>query len=134
MKGLVNIYLLVLTCFAGASGRLGDILGIRALLNVGLMIFGPASALGGLAESGYALLLARAVLGIGAAMIFPLSLVVLIWSFEEKERGLALGSSVFAITGSFPTVFAFVAGFAACVLIFTYMSLDRNKASARASE
>lgn len=47
---------------------------------------------------------------------------------------MALGSSVFAITGSFPTVFAFVAGFAACVLIFAYMSLDRNKASARASE
>lgn len=81
LKGLVNIYLLVLACFAGASGRLGDILGIRALLSAGLMIFGPASALGGLAESGFALLLARAVQGISAAMIFPLSLVALIRSF-----------------------------------------------------
>ncbi|WP_165590735.1 MFS transporter [Ruegeria denitrificans] len=88
---VVNIYLLVLACFAGAAGRLGDILGIRVLLSAGLLIFGLSSALGGFAESGLALLTARAVQGIGAALIFPLSMVVLIQSFDEKERGLALG-------------------------------------------
>ncbi|WP_170763706.1 MFS transporter [Ruegeria lacuscaerulensis] len=88
---VVNIYLLVLACFAGAAGRLGDILGIRVLLGTGLVIFGLASALGGFADSGFSLLTARAVQGLGAALIFPLSLVVLIQSFDEKERGLALG-------------------------------------------
>lgn len=97
---VVNIYLLVLACFAGAAGRLGDILGIRFLLSAGLLIFGLSSALGGFAESGFALLSARAVQGIGAALIFPLSLVVLIQSFDERERGLALG-----LYGGIGTVF-----------------------------
>ncbi|CUH45576.1 MFS transporter [Ruegeria atlantica] len=97
---VVNIYLLVLACFAGAAGRLGDVLGIRVLLSAGLLIFGLSSALGGFAESGFELLTARAAQGIGAALIFPLSLVVLIQSFDEKERGLALG-----LYGGIGTVF-----------------------------
>ncbi len=97
---VVNIYLLVLACFAGAAGRLGDILGVRVLLSAGLLIFGVSSALGGFADSGLALLIARAVQGIGAALIFPLSLVVLIQSFDENERGLALG-----LYGGIGTVF-----------------------------
>ncbi|MES0824386.1 MFS transporter [Ruegeria sp. SCP11] len=97
---VVNIYLLVLACFAGAAGRLGDILGVRILLSAGLLIFGLSSALGGFAEDGFALLTARAVQGIGAALIFPLSMVILIQSFDEKERGLALG-----LYGGIGTVF-----------------------------
>jgi len=97
---VVNVYLLVLACFAAAAGRLGDILGIRMLLSAGLVIFGLSSALGGFAENGTALQMARAVQGLGAAMIFPLSLVVLIQSFDEDERGLALG-----LYGGIGTVF-----------------------------
>ncbi|MEX0278221.1 MAG: MFS transporter [Ruegeria sp.] len=97
---VVNIYLLVLACFAAAAGRLGDILGIRALLSTGLLIFGLSSALGGFAQNGFALLTARAVQGFGAALIFPLSLVILVQSFDEKERGLALG-----LYGGIGTVF-----------------------------
>ncbi|NVO54304.1 DHA2 family efflux MFS transporter permease subunit [Rhodobacteraceae bacterium B1Z28] len=88
---IVNIYLLVLACFAGAAGHLGDVLGVRWLLSAGLLIFGLASAFGGFSENGLALMTARAVQGVGAALIFPLSLVVLIRSFSEDERGLALG-------------------------------------------
>ena len=97
---VVNIYLLVLACFAGAAGRLGDILGARWLLAAGLLIFGVASALGGFADSGLFLLLARAVQGLGAALIFPLSLLILMQSFEEYERGFALG-----LYGAIGTVF-----------------------------
>ncbi len=97
---VVNIYLLVLACFAGAAGRLGDILGARWLLSAGLLIFGLASALGGFAESALDLLLARAVQGLGAALIFPLSLLILIRSFETDEQGLALG-----LYGAIGTVF-----------------------------
>ncbi|MTI02143.1 MFS transporter [Roseibium sp. RKSG952] len=96
----VNIYLLVLACFAGAAGRLGDILGARWLLSAGLLIFGLASAAGGFSESGLDLLLARAIQGLGAALIFPLSLLILIRSFEEHERGLALG-----LYGAIGTIF-----------------------------
>lgn len=97
---VVNVYLLVLACFAAAAGRLGDILGMRLLLSAGLLIFGLASAMGGFSETGFVLLLARGIQGVGAAMIFPLSLVVLIQSFDEKERGLALG-----LYGGIGTVF-----------------------------
>ncbi len=97
---VVNIYLLVLACFAGAAGRLGDILGVQVLLSAGLLIFGLSSVLGGFAENGFELLTARAVQGIGAALIFPLSMVILIQSFDEQERGLALG-----LYGGIGTVF-----------------------------
>jgi len=97
---VVNVYLLVLACCAGAAGRLGDILGVRWLLSAGLLIFGVASVLGGLSESGNFLIGVRAIQGIGAAFIFPLSLVVLIQSFEEHERGMALG-----LYGAIGTVF-----------------------------
>ncbi len=97
---VVNIYLLVLACLAGAAGRLGDILGPRRLLTAGLLIFGLSSALGGLSQSGTALILARAVQGVGAAFIFPLSLVLVTRSFEDHERGKALG-----LYGSIGTVF-----------------------------
>ncbi|MEM7089928.1 MAG: MFS transporter [Pseudomonadota bacterium] len=97
---LMNIYLLILACFAAATGRLGDILGMRVLLSTGLLVFGGASAVGGFADSGVWLICARAVQGFGAALIFPLSLVVLVQSFDEKERGLALG-----LYGGIGTVF-----------------------------
>ncbi len=88
---VVNIYLLTLACLAGAAGRTGDIVGIRVLLTAGLTIFGAASIFAGFAPNGLTLLLARGVQGIGAAAIFPLSLTLIALSFEEKERGKALG-------------------------------------------
>ncbi|TMV07941.1 MFS transporter [Ruegeria sediminis] len=88
---VVNIYLLVLAALAGAAGRLGDILGTRVLVVCGLVIFGLASAVAGFAGDGTTLTLARAVQGVGAAVIFPLSLVLVSLSFEDSERGMALG-------------------------------------------
>ena len=97
---VVNIYLLVLACLAGAAGRLGDMLSTRWLMTFGLVIFGVSSALGGFSDNGSFLLLARAAQGVGAAVIFPLSLVILVRSFDEDERGLALG-----LYGAIGTVF-----------------------------
>ncbi|WP_420586757.1 MFS transporter [Ruegeria sp.] len=88
---VVNIYLLVLAALAGAAGRLGDIVGTRALVVGGLLLFGLASFAAGFAQSGTALVVARAVQGVGAAAIFPLSLVLVSMSFDEADRGMALG-------------------------------------------
>ncbi|MEM9255971.1 MAG: MFS transporter, partial [Pseudomonadota bacterium] len=87
----VNIYLLVLAVLAGAAGRLADIVGARWLLISGLLIFGCASTFGGFATSGTELFAARLVQGVGAALIFPLSIFVVTAAFPEEERGLALG-------------------------------------------
>ena len=88
---IVNIYLLTLAGLACASGRLADILGARMLICAGLVIFGASSAFGGFAATGSELLLARMLQGVGAALIFPLSLVLVSMSFPEGERGKALG-------------------------------------------
>ncbi|MEX0328565.1 MAG: MFS transporter [Ruegeria sp.] len=88
---VVSIYLLVLAALAGAAGRLGDTIGTRALVVIGLLLFGVSSLAAGFANSGTAIILARALQGGGAAIIFPLSLVLVSMSFEERERGMALG-------------------------------------------
>ncbi len=88
---VVNIYLLTLACLAAATGRIGDIVGIRALLTAGLFVFGVASVVSGFAPNGLTLLIARGIQGVGAAAIFPLSLTLIALSFDGAERGKALG-------------------------------------------
>ncbi|MEM1360736.1 MAG: MFS transporter [Pseudomonadota bacterium] len=97
---VVNVYLLVLAGLAGAAGRMGDILGGKVLIILGLLIFGGASASGGFAQNGTELILARLVQGIGAALIFPLSIYVISNAFAPSERGMALG-----VYGAIGTIF-----------------------------
>ena len=97
---VVNVYMLVLACLAAAAGKLGDIVGHKTLMNLGLLIFGLASLACGFAESGSWLIAARGVQGVGAAIIFPSSLAMVTISFPENQRGLALG-----IYGAIGTVF-----------------------------
>ncbi|MEM7074049.1 MAG: MFS transporter [Pseudomonadota bacterium] len=88
---VVNVYLLTLAALAGAAGRLGDIIGTRLLMVAGLLVFGVSSLVGGFANDATALILARMSQGVGAAIIFPLSLVLVTLSFDARERGMALG-------------------------------------------
>ena len=81
--------------FAGsvlAAGSLSDRFGRKGALLVGLAVFGLASAAGGLTDSAGALIAARAVMGVGAAMVFPSTLSLLTNVFtERRERTLAIG-------------------------------------------
>lgn len=88
---VVNAYLLVFASLIVGAGRLSDIVGIRSLFLVGATIFGLASFACGFATSGTWLLAARAVQGIGAAIIFPLALAIISAVFPAEERGKALG-------------------------------------------
>jgi EmrB/QacA subfamily drug resistance transporter len=81
--------------FAGSvlvAGSLSDRFGRKGMLLAGLSVFGVASVAGGLTESPGALIAARAVMGIGAAMVFPstLSLITNVFT-ERRERALAIG-------------------------------------------
>jgi EmrB/QacA subfamily drug resistance transporter len=81
--------------FAGsvlAAGSLSDRYGRKGMLLAGLLVFGLASAAGGLTDSAGALIAARAVMGVGAAMVFPstLSLITNVFT-ERQERALAIG-------------------------------------------
>lgn len=94
----VNIYMLVFASLAAAAGKVGDLIGFRLLFTVGISIFGAASFICGLAQSGEYLLLARAFQGVGAAIIFPASVAMLTLVFPKDQRGMAIG--ILAATGT----------------------------------
>jgi EmrB/QacA subfamily drug resistance transporter len=74
------------------GGRIADLLGRRRLFVVGLSIFTVSSLLDGLAWSEGSLIAFRAIQGLGAALMSPAALSILMTTFEEgKERNLALG-------------------------------------------
>ena len=81
--------------FAGsvlAVGSLSDRFGRKGMLLAGLAVFGLASLVGGLTDSPGQLIAARAVMGVGAAMVFPSTLSLLTNVFtERRERALAIG-------------------------------------------
>jgi EmrB/QacA subfamily drug resistance transporter len=81
--------------FAGsvlAAGSLSDRFGRKTMLLAGLSVFGLASVAGGLMDSPSPLIVARCVMGVGAAMVFPatLSLITNVFT-ERRERALAIG-------------------------------------------
>src|SRR4029453_16648193 len=75
-----------------AVGNLGDRVGRKGVLLAGLVVFGAASFAGGLVNSPGQLIAARAVMGLGAALIFPATLSLLTNVFtERRERARAIG-------------------------------------------
>ena len=91
---VVNAYLLTFTCFVAVGGRLGDVLGHRGFFVSGIAVFGLASLAAGSAQSGAWLIGARALQGIGAAVVFPASLAMMTSIFPAKQRGTAFGIQV----------------------------------------
>jgi EmrB/QacA subfamily drug resistance transporter len=91
LEWTVNAYTLSFAVFLLTGAALGDRLGRRKMFAAGLGIFTVASAAAALAPSTEALIAARAVQGLGAAAITPLSLTLLSDAFAAEKRGLALG-------------------------------------------
>src|SRR5215831_3709313 len=102
LQWIVNAYALVFGGFLLLGGRAGDLLGRKRLFLVGLVIFTTASLLDGLASSSGMLIGARAVQGLGAALISPAALSIISITFAEgAERAKALGVwAAIAIGGS----------------------------------
>ena len=87
-----NAYALTFGGFLLLGGRMADLLGRRRLFMVGLGLFSLASLLGGLATSEEQLIAARALQGLGAALLAPSALSMVTNMFEEgSERNKALG-------------------------------------------
>ena len=91
LEWTVNAYTLSFAVFLLTGAALGDRLGRRSVFVAGLGVFTLASAAAALAPSTDALIAARAVQGLGAAIITPLSLTLLSAAFSADKRGLALG-------------------------------------------
>ncbi|MFL5904098.1 MAG: DHA2 family efflux MFS transporter permease subunit, partial [Solirubrobacteraceae bacterium] len=91
LEWTVNAYTLAFAVFLLTGSALGDRFGRRALFVLGLGVFTAASAAAALAPSTEALIAARAIQGLGAAIVTPLTLTLLSEAFPEGKRGVALG-------------------------------------------
>jgi MFS family permease len=80
------LYTLTFGCLLMVFGRIGDLYGRRRLFQVGLAVFTLASALAAAAQSPWQLFAARALQGIGAAMVAPNTLALVTSLFPEGER------------------------------------------------
>src|SRR5215216_2997095 len=89
---VVAAYTLFLAALVLVGGSLGDHLGRRRMFSVGVVLFALASTWCGLSQSPEQLILARALQGVGAALLVPNSLAIIGASFEEERRGKAIGT------------------------------------------
>ena len=102
LQWITDSYSLVLAALILPAGLLGDRYGRKRLLLISLVLFGASSAACAYATSVGELIAARAVLGIGAAAIFPLALSVLPVLFAPEERQKAVAAIAGATMLSFP--------------------------------
>ncbi|WP_047864880.1 MFS transporter [Rubrobacter aplysinae] len=89
---IVESYALFLAALILVGGSLGDHLGRRRIFSAGVVLFALASVWCGFAPSPEQLIVARAVQGVGGAMLIPGSLAIISASFSEERRGKAIGT------------------------------------------
>jgi MFS family permease len=89
---VVEAYALLLAALILAGGSLGDIYGRRKIFATGVVLFAAASIWCGLSLNISQLIFARALQGVGAALLVPGSLAIISASFHSRERGRAIGT------------------------------------------
>jgi EmrB/QacA subfamily drug resistance transporter len=106
VQWIVEAYALFLSALLLVGGALGDRYGRRAIYVAGIVLFAVASIWCGLAPDAGQLIVARAVQGIGGALLVPGSLAIISATFPKEERGRAIGtwSGFTAITTAFGPV------------------------------
>lgn len=102
VQWVVEAYALFLAALLLVGGSLGDVYGRKKVYVAGVAMFAAASAWCGIAPDIGHLILARAVQGVGAALLVPGSLAIIRTSFDEQSRGRAIGtwSAFTAITAA----------------------------------
>ena len=106
---VVNAYTLVLAALVLLGGSLGDRLGRRRIFVLGVTLFAAASALCGMAPNVETLVAARALQGVGGALLTPASLAILQAAFAQEDRGRAIGAWS-GLTGVAAAIGPFVGG------------------------
>ncbi|HXJ64777.1 MAG TPA: MFS transporter, partial [Actinomycetota bacterium] len=103
LQWILNAYTLAFAGFLLLGGRAGDLFGRRRMFLAGLGLFTAASFVGGLAQSQGTLIAARALQGLGAAVLAPATLTILTTTFREgaaRARALGVWSAVAAAGAS----------------------------------
>jgi EmrB/QacA subfamily drug resistance transporter len=114
MQWAINAYLLALAALFAFGGRLGDTVGHRTMVVVGVIIFAVSSALCGLTPRGGAaeawLVAFRAVQGLGGALMFPSAIAIVVATFDLHSRGRAL-ALFFGIAGGLTAIGPIAGGY-----------------------
>ena len=114
VQWIVNGYLLALSASFALGGRIGDTLGKRRVVTAGVIIFAVASALCGATPSGSLaeawIITFRVVQGIGAALMIPAALALVVASYPIEKRGQAL-AIFFGITGALTSIGPIAGGY-----------------------
>jgi EmrB/QacA subfamily drug resistance transporter len=109
LQWVVDAYALTLAAFLLTAGVVGDMFGRREVFAIGLCVFSVASLVCGLSTTSLMLNLARAVQGVGGAIMFAVSLALIAQAFQGRDRGTAFG--VFgAVTGGAVAVGPLIGG------------------------
>ncbi len=91
LQWILNAYAIGFAALLVTAGRFGDIFGRRKVIGVGLTLFGLASLACGLAPSTGFLIGARAIQGLGASIILPISMALFIHEYPAEKKGRAIG-------------------------------------------
>jgi EmrB/QacA subfamily drug resistance transporter len=91
LEWIVTAYALTFAALLVTGGKLGDYYGRRKMFTLGLAVFTAASLVCGLAPSAGFLIGARAVQGVGSALMNPATLSIITATFAPRERGRAIG-------------------------------------------
>src|SRR5437764_1454118 len=92
VQWVIEAYALFLGALILAGGALGDQIGRKRVFLAGVVVFAAASAFCGVAGSAASLVVGRALQGIGAAFLVPGSLAIISATFDEADRGRAIGT------------------------------------------
>ncbi|WEV53864.1 MFS transporter [Leuconostocaceae bacterium ESL0723] len=121
LSWVTNAYTITFGSLLLFAGRVGDFIGRKRIFLVGLLIFGLSSLAVGLSVNATQIITARAIQGIGAAIIAPNSLAILLDNYQGEQRSKAIayygitaavGSSVGLLVGGFfSTLIGWEAGF-----------------------
>jgi EmrB/QacA subfamily drug resistance transporter len=90
LQWAIGVYSLLFATALFAAGALGDRYGHRTVLMLGLVVFGASSAWAAWAGGPVDLILARATMGLGGAMIMPTSMAIIGWTFPPERRAGAI--------------------------------------------
>ena len=125
LQWLVDAYAIVFAGVMLAAGMLGDRLGRKRLLLAGLAVFLAASLWCALSVSAGELIAARALMGLGAGIVFPLSLAVVSAAFGDDDRPTAIGILIAAIALALP-LGPVLGGVSAAALLVALGVLDQR--------
>jgi len=91
LQWIISSYIMVFAALMLTMGAIGDRIGRAKMLQIGIIVFACASLGAAFANSGLQLIIWRAIMGIGGAMILPATLAIITNVFPREERGKAIG-------------------------------------------